>query len=141
MTDEKQPIRQTSVNLEEFQVASAPPGSLQDAALEKAIPAALMLAFMNSGQACAAGTRLLVPKSRFDAVKRAILDTMASFPVGDPADPKTAVGPMVSQNQYDRVQSYRISAPRKLIIVSSCFSLLVVSFLLVNSRALRVMAR
>src|SRR5258707_5919659 len=129
MTDEKQPIRQPSVNLEEFQVASAPPGSLQDAAFEKAIPAALMLAFMNSGQACAAGTRLLVPKSRFDAVKRAILNTMASFPVGDPADPKTAVGPMVSQNQYDRV--YRISAPRKLIIGSSCFSLLVVSFLLV----------
>jgi aldehyde dehydrogenase (NAD+) len=79
---------------------------LDDAALEKAIPAALMLAFMNSGQACAAGTRLLVPKSRFDAVKRAILETMRSFPVGDPADPKTAVGPMVSQNQYDRVQSY-----------------------------------
>jgi acyl-CoA reductase-like NAD-dependent aldehyde dehydrogenase len=80
-----------------------------------------MLAFMNSGQACPAGTRHLVPKSRFDAGKRAILDTMASFPVGDPADPKTAVGPMVSQNQYDRVQSYRISTPRKLIIVSSCF--------------------
>src|SRR6266478_1158154 len=57
---------------------------LDDAALEKAIPAALILAFMNSGQACAAGTRLLVPKSRFDAVKEAILDTMASFPVGDP---------------------------------------------------------
>ena len=37
---------------------------LDDAALEKAIPAALILAFMNSGQACAAGTRLLVPKSR-----------------------------------------------------------------------------
>jgi len=79
---------------------------LDDAALEKAIPAALILAFMNSGQACAAGTRLLVPKSRFDAVKEAILETMASFPVSDPADPNTAVGPMVSQNQYDRVQSY-----------------------------------
>jgi len=79
---------------------------LDDAALEKAIPAALVLAFMNSGQACAAGTRLLVPKSRFDAVKRAILETMRSFTVGDPADPKTAVGPMVSQNQYERVQSY-----------------------------------
>jgi aldehyde dehydrogenase (NAD+) len=79
---------------------------LDDAALEQAIPSALVLAFMNSGQACAAGTRLLVPKSRLDAVKRAIVDTMRSFPVGDPADPKTAVGPMVSQNQYERVQSY-----------------------------------
>src|SRR5216684_793134 len=79
---------------------------LEDAALEKAIPAALILAFMNSGQACAAGTRLLVPKSRFDAVKRAIVETMRSFTVGDPADPKTAIGPMVSQKQYERVQSY-----------------------------------
>ena len=79
---------------------------LDDAALERAIPSALVLAFMNSGQACAAGTRLLVPKSRLDAVKQAIVDTMRSFPVGDPADPKTAVGPMVSQNQYERVQSY-----------------------------------
>src|ERR1700726_4822140 len=77
-----------------------------DAALERAIPSALVLAFMNSGQACAAGTRLLVPKSRLDAVKRAIVDTMRAFTVGDPADPKTAVGPMVSQNQYERVQSY-----------------------------------
>src|SRR6202041_2542608 len=79
---------------------------LDDAALERAIPAALVLAFMNSGQACAAGTRLLVPKSRLDEVKREIVDAMPSFPVGDPADPKTAVGPMVSEKQYERVQSY-----------------------------------
>jgi aldehyde dehydrogenase (NAD+) len=43
---------------------------LDDAALDQAIPAALVLAFMNSGQACAAGTRLLVPKSRLDEIKR-----------------------------------------------------------------------
>src|SRR5580700_2019193 len=79
---------------------------LDDAVLDKAIPAALTLAFMNSGQACAAGTRLLVPKSRLDAVKRAIVDAMPSFAVGAPADPKTGVGPMVSQKQYERIQSY-----------------------------------
>jgi aldehyde dehydrogenase (NAD+) len=79
---------------------------LDDAVLDQAIPSALVIAFMNSGQACAAGTRLLVPKSRFDQVKRAILNAMPAFPVGDPADPKTAVGPMVSQKQYDQIQSY-----------------------------------
>ena len=79
---------------------------LDDAVLEQAIPSALVMAFLNSGQACAAGTRLLVPKSRLDAVKRAITNAMAAFPVGDPADPKTAIGPMVSQKQYERVQSY-----------------------------------
>jgi len=79
---------------------------LDDAALDQAVPAALMMAFLNSGQACAAGSRLLVPKSRLDAVKRIIREAMQALTVGDPADPKTAVGPMVSQNQYERVQSY-----------------------------------
>jgi aldehyde dehydrogenase (NAD+) len=79
---------------------------LDDAELDRAIPAALTMAFLNSGQACAAGTRLLVPKSRLDDVKQAIRKTMPAFAVGDPADPKTAVGPMVSQKQYERVESY-----------------------------------
>jgi aldehyde dehydrogenase (NAD+) len=79
---------------------------LDDAVLDQAIPSALVMAFMNSGQACAAGTRLLVPMSRFDAVKRGIRDAMRAFAVGDPADPKTAIGPMVSQKQYEQVQSY-----------------------------------
>ncbi len=79
---------------------------LDDADLGRAIPAALVLAFMNSGQACAAGTRFLVPKSRLDAVKQAIREAMRTFTVGDPADPRIAVGPMVSQKQYDRVQTY-----------------------------------
>ena len=79
---------------------------LDDAALDQAIPAALTIAFLNSGQACAAGTRLLVPKSRLDEVKRAILDAMRVFTVGNPADPNIAVGPMVAQKQYERVESY-----------------------------------
>jgi aldehyde dehydrogenase (NAD+) len=79
---------------------------LDDAALDRAIPSALVMAFMNSGQACAAGTRLLVPKSRLDEIKRRIREAMRAFTVGDPADPKTAIGPMVSQKQYERVQSY-----------------------------------
>jgi len=79
---------------------------LDDAVLDQAIPAALTMAFLNSGQACAAGTRLLVPKSRIDEVTRAIRDGMRTFTVGDPADPNIAVGPMVSKKQYDRVESY-----------------------------------
>ena len=79
---------------------------LEDADLGKAIPTALAIAFMNSGQACVAGTRLLAPKNRLDAVKQAIKEAIRAFPAGDPADPKIAVGPMVSQKQYERVQSY-----------------------------------
>jgi aldehyde dehydrogenase (NAD+) len=79
---------------------------LDDANLTQAIPSALILAFMNSGQACAAGARLLVPKQQLDAIKRAIVDTMRAFPVGDPADPKSAVGPMASEKQFERVQAH-----------------------------------
>src|SRR5579863_5472892 len=79
---------------------------LDDAALDRAIPSALVMAFLNSGQACAAGTRLLVPNNRLEEVKQGIREAIHAFAVGDPADPKTAVGPMVSQKQYERIQSY-----------------------------------
>ena len=79
---------------------------LDDAALDQAIPSALAMAFLNSGQACAAGTRLLVPNSCLQKVKQGIREAIHAFAVGDPADPKTAVGPMVSQKQYERIQSY-----------------------------------
>ena len=79
---------------------------LDDSKLDEAIRAALTLAFLNSGQACGAGTRLLVPRKQLEAAKRAITNAMPAFPVGDPADPKTGIGPMVSQKQYERVQSY-----------------------------------
>ena len=79
---------------------------LDDADLSKAIPTTLAIAFMNSGQACVAGTRLLAPKSRLDEVKRAFKEAIRAFPAGDPSDPKTGIGPMVTQKQYDRVQSY-----------------------------------
>jgi len=79
---------------------------LDDADLDKAIPTALAIAFMNSGQACVAGTRLLAPKKRLDAVKQAIKKAIRAFPAGDPADPKIAIGPMASRKQYERVQSF-----------------------------------
>jgi len=79
---------------------------LDDADLKKAIPNALVIAFLNSGQACVAGTRLLVPKSRLDEIMGAIVEAMPGFPVGDPSDHKTAIGPMVNEKQYERVQAY-----------------------------------
>ena len=78
---------------------------LDDADLATAIPNALIIAFLNSGQACVAGTRLLVPNHQLDTVKKAIIDVMPAFAAGLPADPKTAIGPMVSEKQYQRVQS------------------------------------
>ncbi|MFI6785058.1 aldehyde dehydrogenase family protein [Micromonospora sp. NPDC050276] len=79
---------------------------LDDADLSSAVPAALASGFLNNGQTCFAGTRILAPRSRLDEVHEAIESAMSAFKVGDPQDPSTGVGPVVSQQQFDRVQSY-----------------------------------
>lgn len=79
---------------------------LDDANLEEAIPSAVIAAFLNSGQACAAASRLLVPKEKIDEVNALVKATVSSFKVGNPADQDTAIGPMVSKIQFERVQDY-----------------------------------
>ena len=79
---------------------------LDDADFEAAIPLALAAATMNSGQACLAGTRLLVPENRMDEVKRLVLRAAQDFQVGDPRADGTVIGPMVTHRQYERVQHY-----------------------------------
>ena len=79
---------------------------LDDADLETALPLALGAAFMNSGQACVAGTRLLVPRARMPDVVAGLRSAVAGLRVGDPREPDTAIGPMVSRAQYERVQHY-----------------------------------
>jgi aldehyde dehydrogenase (NAD+) len=79
---------------------------LDDADLETAIPLAMTLASVNSGQACMAGTRLIVPENRLDEVKRLVKKAVQAVKVGDPGNSDTAIGPMVTKAQYDRVQRY-----------------------------------
>ena len=79
---------------------------LDDADLEVAIPAVLRMGFINSGQACIAGTRILVPNHRLDEVVTRLKREIETFKVGAPDDPDAMIGPMVSRKQYDRVQSY-----------------------------------
>jgi acyl-CoA reductase-like NAD-dependent aldehyde dehydrogenase len=61
---------------------------------------------MNSGQACVAQTRLLVPVARQDEFLDAIAAMVEGLVVGDPEDPATEIGPMVSRRQQERVRSY-----------------------------------
>ncbi len=79
---------------------------LDDADFSKAIPLAIGAAFMNSGQACIAGTRLLIPENKLEEIKPIIKEIVSNIIVGDPKNPNTAVGPMVSVKQYNRVQDY-----------------------------------
>jgi aldehyde dehydrogenase (NAD+) len=79
---------------------------LDDADFAQAVPFALMAGFNNSGQACIAGTRILVPEARLAEFEAAVKLAVAGIKSGDPRNPETAIGPMVSQRQWDRVQSY-----------------------------------
>jgi acyl-CoA reductase-like NAD-dependent aldehyde dehydrogenase len=62
--------------------------------------------FMNSGQACVAQTRVLVPQDRYGDFVDAIAEMVSSVPVGDPTDPTTEIGPVVTQRQQERIRGY-----------------------------------
>lgn len=79
---------------------------LDDADFDSAVPLALQAGFMNSGQACIAGTRLLVPAARLAEFEAKVQAEVAGIQAGDPRDPHTSVGPMVSGKQWQRVQGY-----------------------------------
>jgi aldehyde dehydrogenase (NAD+) len=79
---------------------------LDDADLETAIPMAVQACYINNGQACIAGSRLLVPEHKLDEVKRLAKAAADAFRVGDPRNPQTQIGPMVSRTQHERVQRY-----------------------------------
>lgn len=79
---------------------------LDDADFAKAMPFAALAAVMNSGQACIAGTRLLVPESRIAEAHALAVAAFDNLVVGATADPRVNVGPMVTRKQYERVQAY-----------------------------------
>lgn len=79
---------------------------LDDADFAEAIPLALQVGLNNSGQACINGTRILVPESRLEEALSLIKPAVEKMKAGDPMDPATVIGPMVSQTQYERVQRY-----------------------------------
>lgn len=83
-----------------------------DAELKKAIPAAAMSIFMNSGQACIAGSRILVQRKIWDDFLSGFEKAAGAWKAGDPFDRATRLGPLVSKRQYDRVMSYIESARR-----------------------------
>ncbi|WP_454674414.1 aldehyde dehydrogenase family protein [Achromobacter pestifer] len=79
---------------------------LDDADFSAVMPLVLQAGFMNSGQACVAGTRILVPRHRLAEFEQAAVEAMAHIKSGDPRDADTDIGPMVSAKQWERVQGY-----------------------------------
>ncbi|MDQ0175621.1 aldehyde dehydrogenase [Bacillus chungangensis] len=78
----------------------------EDANLEKAVPTSITAAFMNSGQVCLAGSRILVQRSILDAFVEKFKEAANALKVGDPQDSKTNMGPLVSDEHYQKVSSY-----------------------------------
>jgi phenylacetaldehyde dehydrogenase len=74
-----------------------------DADLETAIPGAANAIFFNHGQCCAAGSRLFVEQSIYDDVVSGVADHAKSINVAPGLDPQSQMGPLVSQEQLDRV--------------------------------------
>jgi phenylacetaldehyde dehydrogenase len=77
-----------------------------DADLKKAIPGASMQIFRNSGQVCAAGSRLFVHEDIRDAVVEGITAFAKTLPVGRGDDPEAVIGPLISEKQRHTVQGY-----------------------------------
>ena len=77
-----------------------------DADLEAAVPGAAMSCFANAGQICAAGTRLFVERSVYPQFVERVAGFAKTLKVGDSLDPSTQIGPIVSEQQLERVTGY-----------------------------------
>jgi acyl-CoA reductase-like NAD-dependent aldehyde dehydrogenase len=76
-----------------------------DADLERAAQATLISAFVNAGQLCVSCSRLLVQKSVAAEFTNVLRDKVRRITAGDPRDPKTLVGPMITRSQYETTLS------------------------------------
>jgi aldehyde dehydrogenase (NAD+) len=79
---------------------------LEDADLPRAIESGIEDAFRNSGQACGALTRILVPRDRLVEAEAIAAAKAESFVVGHPADPSTDLGPLANSDQYEGVRGH-----------------------------------
>lgn len=78
----------------------------EDADFDQAVAGAVFGLLLNNGQNCIAGTRLLVQKSIYDDVCAAVAEKLDSLTVGDPMDPETQLGAIVSEEQFEKVTGY-----------------------------------
>lgn len=77
-----------------------------DADLDRAVPEAAAAIFGTSGQSCVAGSRILVQRPIYAEFLERFEAEAATWKAGDPFDPGTRLGPLVSKGQYDRVMGY-----------------------------------
>jgi aldehyde dehydrogenase (NAD+) len=88
---------------------------LADADLTRAVKVGVGNAFLNSGQTCTAWTRMLVDRSRYAEAVELAAATAAAYRTGDPFDPATRLGPLVSAAQRDRVRGFVARSGARLV--------------------------
>ena len=81
-----------------------------DADLENAINGALGANFFSTGQVCSNGTRIFVQQGLYEKFIEKIAERTNAIKVGNPFDPETQMGPLVSKEQYEKVASFMDSA-------------------------------
>ncbi len=79
---------------------------LDDADLATAAATIAFQITAHAGQGCAITSRLVLPRSRFDEGVEAVVEMLGSIPYGDPTDPGNLMGPLVRQQQRERVLGY-----------------------------------
>ena len=79
---------------------------LDDADLRGACATAAFTVCTHAGQGCAITTRLLVPRKQFDEAVESTARVLNKLPAGDPTDPGTICGPLISARQRERVEGY-----------------------------------
>ncbi len=85
----------------------------EDAALERAMDAAVFMIFSNNGERCTAGSRILVQQSIYADFVAKFTERAKRIRVGDPLDEATVVGPMISQAHLAKVRSYIDLGPKE----------------------------
>lgn len=84
----------------------APNIIFDDADLDAAIAGAALAGYFNEGQCCVNGSRLYVQRGVFDQVVEGVAAAAKAITVGDAFDPATTMGPLVSQEQHEKVMGY-----------------------------------
>lgn len=80
--------------------------ALPDMDIAASIPTLAFSALMNSGQGCVAQTRILAPRSHYSEILDALVEHVRTMKTGDPTDPSVQLGPLISEQQRERVEGY-----------------------------------
>jgi aldehyde dehydrogenase (NAD+) len=79
---------------------------LEDADISAAVGDLKFATFVNSGESCFAKTRVLAPRAKYDEIVAGLSEMISGLTIGSPFLPENFIGPMVNEQQYEKVRNY-----------------------------------